>query len=342
MAVEARPLLRPLGILGGSAAVQAIDRKLARPLAGGPLAFLAVAVLRRPEGTVHALSDLPPELAPQLDALCRPRAPFAGLALDRPLIMGIVNATPDSFSDGGRHDSPEAAVRQGLTLLEAGADLLDVGGESTRPGAQPVPAEAQIARTQPVIAELSGRGAVVSIDTRDPAVMRVACAAGARIVNDVSALTAPGAIGAVREAGASAILVHMQGEPRSMQDDARYADVSAEVAEFLRNRIADSIAGGVSADRLAVDPGIGFGKRGVHNVQLLDEIAALHGLGLPVVLGASRKGWIGALDEARPDMRLGGSLAAALAGLDRGVQILRVHDVAETAQARLAWMRFNP
>lgn len=335
------PLLRPLGLFGGAAALGAVEAGLARPLAGGPLAFAAVEVIRREGRRVHALSDLPAESKTLLAALSRPRPAFAGLSLERPLLMGILNATPDSFSDGGLHAAAEAAVRHAATLLEGGADLIDVGGESTRPGAPPVPPDEQIRRIEPVVRALAERGAVVSVDTRDPEVMRAALAAGARIVNDVSALAAPAAIETVARAGASAILVHMQGEPRTMQEQTRYEDVTAEVAGFLAGRIAACKAAGLPPERLAIDPGIGFGKRGAHNVRLLEELAALHGLGVPLVVGASRKGWIGALEPWPPAERLGGSLAAALAALDRGAQILRVHDVSQTHQARLAWERLN-
>ncbi len=341
MTNPAYPLLRPLGLIGGAAALAAVEAGMARPLAGGPLAFAAVEVIRCEGRRVHPLSGLPAELEPRLAALSRPRPAFAGLSLDRPLLMGILNATPDSFSDGGAYAAAEAAVRHAATLLEGGADLIDVGGESTRPGAMPVPPDEQIRRIEPVVRALAERGAVVSVDTRDPQVMRAALAAGARIVNDVSALAAPAAIETVARAGAAAILVHMQGEPRVMQEHPCYDDVTAEVAGFLARRIAACGAAGLPPERMAVDPGIGFGKRGAHNAKLLEELAALHGLGVPVVVGASRKGWIGALEPWPPDERLGGSLAAALAALDRGAHILRVHDVIQTHQARLAWERLN-
>ena len=334
-------LLRPIGLVGGVAALHAVETGLARWLAGGPLAFTAVELIRPGERRVYPLIGLPAEWEPQLADLSQPRPPFAGLSLERPLLMGIVNATPDSFSDGGAHAAAEAAVRHAATLLESGADLIDVGGESTRPGAAIVLAEEQIRRIEPVIRALAERGAVISVDTRDPKVMRAALASGARIVNDVSALAAPDAIETVKRSGASAVLVHMRGEPRTMQEDPRYQDVTLEVMRFLAGRIAACAAAGVPPGRLAVDPGIGFGKRGRHNAAVLEELAALHGLGLPLVISASRKGWIGALEAWPPPERLGGSLAAALAALDRGAQILRVHDVTQTYQARLAWERLN-
>jgi dihydropteroate synthase len=335
------PPLRPIGIVGGRAAARAIEAGLARPLAGGPLAFTAVEAIGREGRSFHDLRALPAKLQPVLQRMSGPRPPFAGLSLDRPLLMGILNATPDSFSERGAHFDSEAAVRHGAWLLEAGADLVDVGGESTRPGAVPVPADEQVRRIEPVIRALANRGATVSVDTRAPEVMRAALAAGARVVNDVSALAAPGAVAAIAETGASAILVHSQGEPRTMQSDPRYENVTLEVVEYLDERLAACIAAGVAPERLALDPGIGFGKRGIHNAQLMDDIGVLHGTGCAVALGASRKGWIGALEAFAPERRLGGSLAAAVAGLDRGVQLLRVHDVAESHQARLAWLSLN-
>ena len=341
MPEKAIACLRPLGIVGGAAAAQAIEAGLARPLAGGPLGFAWVESIGRGGRRIHDVRSLRGELASQLELLSRPRAPFVGLRLDRPLLMGIVNTTPDSFSDGGRHADPNSAVRHGIALLDAGADLLDVGGESTRPGAVPIPGAEQVRRVEPVIRALAERGAVLSVDTRAPDVMRAALEAGARIVNDVSALAAPGALEAVAWAGASAILVHMQGEPGTMQEEPHYQDVTLEVVDNLSSRITACVAAGIAPQRLAIDPGIGFGKRGAQNAQLLEELTALHALGVPVVLGASRKGWIGPLEAWTPAERLGGSLAAALAALDRGVQILRVHDVAQTHQARLAWMALN-
>jgi dihydropteroate synthase len=333
--------LRPLGIVGGAAAARAIGSGLARPLAGGPLAFTLVETIGRGGRRIYEVRRLPAELEAQLELLSRPRPAFAGLRLDRPLLMGIVNTTPDSFSDGGRHPDPQSAVRHGIALLEAGADLLDVGGESTRPGAVPIPGAEQIRRVEPVIRALAERGAVLSVDTRAPEVMGAALEAGARIVNDVSALAAPGALAAVAGAGAWAILVHMRGEPGTMQEEPHYQDVTLDVLDYLSSRMSACIAAGIAPQRLAVDPGIGFGKRGAHNAQLLEDLAALHALGAPIVLGASRKGWIGALEAWPPAERLGGSLAAAQAGLDRGAQILRVHDAAQTHQARLAWMALN-
>jgi dihydropteroate synthase len=264
---------------------------------------------------------------------------FAGCALARPLVMGVVNVTPDSFSDGGDSYDTGAAIARGLKLAQDGADILDVGGESTRPGAAPVPPEEELSRVLPVIDALARAGLVVSIDTRRAVVMRRALAAGARIVNDVSALAGdPDSLAIVAASGASAILMHMQGEPGTMQVAPRYGNVVAEVERFLAQRLAAALAAGMTQDRLAIDPGIGFGKTLADNLALLNGLAMFHGLGCPILLGASRKRLIGALsNEAPVGDRLAGSLALALKGVEAGVQILRVHDVAETVQALRVW-----
>jgi dihydropteroate synthase len=274
-----------------------------------------------------------------LARLCAPRAPFAGLALDRPRLMGVVNVTPDSFSDAGDHADPQVAIAHGLAMLEAGADLVDVGGESTRPGAAPVDPAEEIRRAVPVVKALAERGATVSIDTRHAIVMAAAVAAGARIVNDVTALAGDArSLSLLSDHGASVVLMHMKGEPRTMQVEPRYDDVLLDIYDFLAGRIAACAAAGILPDRICVDPGIGFGKTDAHNLEVLSGLALYHGLGVPLMLGVSRKSFIGRLSRGEaPKQRLAGSLAAGLAGLDRGVQILRVHDVAETAQARTIW-----
>lgn len=264
---------------------------------------------------------------------------WAVLSLDRPLVMGIVNVTPDSFSDGGDHAVPEAAIAHGMRLLEEGADILDVGGESTRPGADPVSSEEECARVLPVIRALADAGAVVSVDTRHAATMRRALDAGARIVNDVTALRGdPDSLDVVAVARCPVVLMHMLGEPQTMQDDPRYGDVVAEVAAHLSDRIAACLSAGIDPDLIAVDPGIGFGKTVDHNLDLLRGTGVFRDLGPPVLVGVSRKRFIASLSrgEAAKD-RLGGSLAAGLFAMDRGADILRVHDVAATVQARAVW-----
>ena len=249
--------------------------------------------------------------------------------------MGIVNVTPDSFSDGGRHDSAAAAIAHGLRLIAEGADLLDVGGESTRPGAAAVPAEEEMARVLPVIEGLAIAGVPISIDTMKPAVARAAVAAGASLWNDVAALSAPGALEAAADLGCQVVLMHMRGEPRTMQDDPRYDDVVAEVEAFLLERAEAAVSAGVARERIWLDPGIGFGKTVAHNLSLLAALPRLVALGYPVLLGASRKRFIASLDPlgTDADARLGGSLAAALTGGQAGVAAVRVHDVRETVQA---------
>lgn len=250
--------------------------------------------------------------------------------------MGIVNVTPDSFSDGGRHDQAAAAIAHGLTLIADGADLLDIGGESTRPGAAAVSADEELARVLPVIAGLRARtDTPLSIDTMKPAVARAALAAGATVWNDVAALTAPDALATAAELGCDVVLMHMKGEPRTMQDAPRYDDVVGEVETFLLARAEAAVAAGVQAARIWLDPGIGFGKTVAHNLALLAALPRLVALGYPILLGASRKRFIASLDPLGQDAgaRLGGSLAAAVAGAGAGVAAVRVHDVRETAQA---------
>ncbi len=346
-------VLAPTGLLRGPAADVAIRAGRARPLTGGPLAFSAVIAWWRAaratawvETTVDvggltawALAQgeaLATAVAETLDRLTAPRAPFAGLPLDRPRVMGILNCTPDSFSDGGDHLSVETAVASGVRMLEAGADILDVGGESTRPGADPVPPAEELRRVLPVVQALADRGAIVSVDTRRAAVMDAALSHGAAIVNDVTALTGdPDSLAMVARHRAPVILMHIQGEPRTMQAHPTYERAIADVTAWLAARVRVCRAAGIPEERLCVDPGIGFGKTVDHNMDLLGHMGALHGLGCAVLLGASRKSFIARLAGADlpPKARGPGSLAAALGAVAQGVQILRVHDVEDTAQA---------
>jgi dihydropteroate synthase len=270
----------------------------------------------------------------------RERQPvFAGLPLTRTLLMGVINVTPDSFSDGGEVLDAAAAVARGLAMLEDGADILDVGGESTRPGATPVTEAEEIARVVPVVGGLAAAGAPVSIDTRRPAVMEAAIASGARIVNDVTALTGdPRSCRLIAETGASVILMHMQGEPATMQLAPHYEGAAREVHAWLAERVAACEAAGIGRGRIAVDPGIGFGKTVDHNLDILAALDRYAGLGCALVVGVSRKSFIGRLSRGEsPKQRLPGSLAAALAAVARGAHILRVHDVDETRQALAVW-----
>lgn len=350
--------IRPLGIYGAApAALDAPDdasREMwgGLPLAGGRLAFSALEVLERsPRGTERrtiGLGDLFERdwgrntlaAADLLEAIRAPRPRLAGLSLDRPRIMGIVNVTPDSFSDGGQHDEAEAAIAHGLRLAEEGADILDVGGESTRPGSDAVTLDDELRRVIPVIEGLRARtDKLISIDTRKAEVMRRAAAAGADILNDVSALTHdPKALDVAAESGLPVMLMHAQGDPKTMNDNPQYSDVVLDVFDYLEGRIRDCVAAGIPKSRLIADPGIGFGKHLHHNVAVLNALSLYHGLGVPLLLGASRKKLIGQISNVEaPRDRVPGSIAAALFGIAQGMQIVRVHDVAETRQAVAVW-----
>ena len=277
----------------------------------------------------------------QRDLISAPRPALAGLDLDVPQIMGILNVTPDSFSDGGDTASLDAACASATAMLDAGADILDIGGESTRPGAVEVDAQEEIRRTAPVITALrnSGVTAPISIDTRKADVADAALKAGATLVNDVSGFTFDPALGPLcAERHVPVCIMHSQGLPETMQDDPQYGDVLFEVFDHLAHRIAALEALGLPRDLMMVDPGIGFGKTIEHNLTLLQNISLFHGLGVPILLGASRKGFIGKLGHAPSHKsRAPGSIAVALAACAQGVQMVRVHDVAETRQALRLW-----
>jgi dihydropteroate synthase len=259
------------------------------------------------------------------------------LDLTRPRVMGILNVTPDSFSDGGRFFDRERALDHARRMLADGADLIDVGGESTRPGAAPVDEADELARVIPVVDELAREGALVSVDTMKPAVMRAAVAAGAAMINDVNALRLPGALEAAASTDAALCLMHMRGEPRTMQAAPAYDDVAAEVRDFLVLRAQACEALGVARDRIVLDPGFGFGKTLAHNLALLRALPALVAAGYPVLAGLSRKSSLGAITGRPPGERLAASLAAALAAVARGASIVRVHDVRETVDALKVW-----
>jgi dihydropteroate synthase len=252
-----------------------------------------------------------------------------------PLVMGVVNVTPDSFSDGGLYLDADAAVAHGERLAADGAAILDVGGESTRPGAEPVPVEEEIERTVPVVERLATQaGAAVSIDTRKAAVAEVALQAGARIVNDVSAFRSdPAMAGLVAGAGAWCCLMHMQGEPPTMQDDPRYDDVVSEVRAFLEERLAFAVAEGVPEERVWLDPGIGFGKTAEHNLELLRRLDEIAAIGRPVVVGTSRKSFLGRLTGRAEHERVPGTIATNVIAYERGARIFRVHDVRDVVDA---------
>ena len=259
------------------------------------------------------------------------------LSLSRPLVMGIVNTTPDSFSDGGHCLVARAAIDHALKLADAGADILDVGGESTRPGAQPVPVDEEIRRVLPVAEALLRRGLVVSVDTRKPEVMQAALAAGVAMINDVSALREPAALETLAGSQAAICLMHMRGEPDSMQAAPAYDNVVEEVAGFLQERIALCEAAGIDRARLVVDPGFGFGKRLEHNLALLAGLSQLAGLGVPVLVGMSRKSMLGSLTGRTALAREFAGVAAHLAAVLRGARIVRVHDVSAMRDALAVW-----
>ncbi len=340
---DARLYLRP----GGLAAGEDGER-----LAGGPLTFdrVELIVWEAHKKPLRALATLPeleawraglaaPQAQHVTELLQRLGAPRAWPPAGRPQVMGILNVTPDSFSDAGEHLLAEAAVAHGLRMVEEGADIVDVGGESTRPGARSVAEAEELRRVVPVVERLAAAGVFVSIDTRKAGVMRAATAAGARIINDVSALThEPGSLEAAAASGARVVLMHMRGEPRSMNVAPHYDEAALEVFDWLAARIGACTVVGIPRERIAVDPGLCFGKREPHNLDILKSLALYQGLGRPVLLGVSRKGWAAWLQERfRPRERLPASLAAAQWGLERGVQILRVHDIAATRQMIDAW-----
>lgn len=331
------PLIEPLGLLQPADAGLAVAAGVALPLSGDLGAFTLARALDPPGPTICA-TQAPPEWRAALQRLGAPAPGWAGLP-PGPAVMGIVNVTPDSFSDGGDRLDPTRAIEAGLAMAEAGAAVVDVGGESTRPGSRPTPPEVERERILPVVTALARAGVTVSVDTRNAATMMAALDAGAAIVNDVSGLVHdPAAAALLARRGCPVVLMHMRGTPETMGSLATYADVAAEVARELAERIAAAIAAGIAPDRIAIDPGIGFAKNAEQNAELLRRLPVLLQLGRPVVAGASRKGFIGRLSGGAEARRRGpGSLAAALLALSRGATLLRVHDVADTVQAVRVW-----
>ncbi|MHB9878943.1 dihydropteroate synthase [Pacificimonas sp. ICDLI1SI03] len=333
--------LRPTGFVD---APFGFDGLVAR-LAGGALWFSQIEILSRneparlvPVAELGALQDHPDWArltAPRPPLLLGPRT----LRFEEPQVMGILNMTPDSFSDGGAHADPAAAAGAAFDMAAAGAAIIDIGGESTRPGAEPVWEQDEIARVAPVLDHLAHAEMLISIDTRKASVMQDALSRGARIVNDISGLTHDDrSLGVVADSGAPVIIMHAQGDPRTMQNTPRYDHTLLDIYDWLSERIAIAEAAGIPRARIIADPGIGFGKTVRHNLELLNGLALFHGLGVPLLLGASRKRFIGALaGEAPVEQRLGGSLAIVSAGLTQGIQLFRVHDVPESVQAVRVW-----
>ncbi len=304
----------------------------------GRQAFTALEVTTVTGSDVKHTLATPGTYNGDLSVFAQAPADFAGLSMGRPRIMGVLNVTPDSFSDGGKFNSTDTAIAHAVTLLEQGADIIDVGGESTRPGAATVDPGEECARVVPVVKALAEKGAKVSIDTRNAKTMAQAIAAGAAIVNDVTALTGEGALDVVAASKVSVILMHMQGQPGTMQHNPTYTWAPGDVYDYLKSRIEACVAKNISLDRVSVDPGFGFGKNDSHGAALFDHMAMFHGLGCVLTIGVSRKSFIGRVSgNEKPDQRLAGSLAGALFAADHGVQMIRVHDVAETRQALAVW-----
>jgi len=323
---------RPIVEWGAGRPADALD------VAGGAGWFAAAETLNR-NGARQRIGarELPDDVQERISA---PRADMVGLNFSRPRLMGVLNVTPDSFSDGGRFNAPAAALTRALELADTGADIVDVGGESTRPGADFVPVDEECARTVPVIEAIrNGSNVPVSIDTRKAAVGREALRAGANLINDISALAfEPELAQVAAQTGAPVCLMHAQGDPATMQNNPAYGDVLLDVYDFLSGRIEVAVAAGIPRDCILVDPGIGFGKTVRHNLELLRGIGLFHALGCPILLGASRKRFIGVIaDVPLADGRAPGSITAALAALSQGVQVIRAHDVDVTRQAMRVW-----
>ena len=350
-----RLYINPIDLHDGACATASIADGEALRLAGGAIAFSRVELVWRrigepPERLVTSVANLwnliagaDPTVAERVSTLVsglsRVRPVFAGMSLDSPRIMAVVNVTPDSFSDGGRYKETRSAIEYGQRLWGEGADIVDVGGVSTRPGADPVSIQEELDRVLPVVEGLRDLPVPISIDTRSAAVMRQAVAAGAAIINDTSAMSHDdGSLNAAHELGVPIVLMHCLGDPKTMQAAPRYVNAPCDVYDYLEARLDACRAHGIDGDRIVVDPGIGFGKTVAHNVEILSRLAMLHGLGAGLLIGASRKSFIEHLSPGTPsDHRMPGSLAAALWALRSGAQLVRVHDVAETKQAALVW-----
>lgn len=354
-AVKADALyLRPCDLFSGAAARAAIAAGAALPLAGGPIAFrrcelvvrgaAGVSSWRAPLAEIRDWAARPGGLvAARIEGLAAnltaKRPDFAGIKLNHPHLFGVLNTTPDSFSDGGDYAGPDAAIDRGHFLVNCGASVLDVGGESTRPGAAPVTVEEECRRVLPVIREIAARGGIVSIDSRHADVMAAALDAGARVLNDVTALTHEAAsLPLASRRQAPSVLMHMQGEPGTMQKAPAYGDVVLDVFDYLEGRVAACGDAAMPRGDLCIDPGIGFGKTFSHNLKILEKLSIFHGLGTVMLVGVSRKSFLAKnRTNMPPKARLAASLAAGLAALNQGVQFLRVHDVPQSRQAIGVW-----
>jgi dihydropteroate synthase len=339
--------LRPTGLLYGRAASAALRDGKAGALAGGHIAFASVHItVGNPSSQSSEIRNYDEisasnegAIAAALLRITSPRPAVAGLALTKIRIMGVVNVTPDSFSDGGLYNETDQAISHAAQLVSAGADIVDIGGESTRPGAETVDDDDECRRVLPVITGLRGNRAKISIDTRKASVMAQAADAGADIINDVSALSHdPKSMSVAKQSNLPIVLMHAKADPKSMQNEAVYDDVLLEVFDYLAARIEACKNAGIERERLIADPGIGFGKHLEQNLQLCEGLSLFHALGVPLMVGVSRKSFIGTVTgEKDPREREAGSIAAALAGVAQGVQIVRVHDVKATVQAQAVW-----
>ncbi|MBT5186835.1 MAG: dihydropteroate synthase [Kordiimonadaceae bacterium] len=347
--------VQPLGLLRGCSA----SGEHFECLAGGNIYFSALKIITRTgkgiqqeivsvEGLRKYLDGLPSDKQDNLSRLIenikKPRPSLMlnnGLVVNwkKPIIQAVLNITPDSFSDGGLFEDFDVSLSHAQKMIDAGADIIDIGGESTRPGAKPVSIESEKKRVLPIIKSLSGKNAILSIDTRNAEVMQEAVDAGAQIINDVSALSHnPENIEVVRKTHVPVVLMHAQGSPVTMQDSPEYENVILDIYDYLKGRIDFCIDAGISRDKIIVDPGIGFGKTVSHNLQIINNLSIFHGLGVPLLLGVSRKSFIGEISSTEiPEKRIAGSIAAAQVCLDQGAQIIRVHDVEEANQAFSVW-----
>lgn len=327
-------LIEPLGLLHGPAVAEAVAAGQAAWLAGGPTAFALGRVL--PHGKIQPIDELP---ADALFRLAAAPPPWAGLPTGRPLVMGVINVTQDSFSDGGEFFATDRAIAGARAMAEAGADLIDIGGESTRPGASPTPPEVETDRILPVIRALAADGILLSVDSRNASTMAAALESGARIVNDISGLAHdPKTLPLVAERRCPVVLMHMRGTPATMQGLTRYDDIAADVTRELAASLAAAEAAGIAREKMVLDPGIGFAKGPGQNEELLARLPVLLNLGCRLLVGVSRKGFVGRLSgETAARRRAAGSIAAGLAALLGGAAILRVHDVAEAVQSVKVW-----
>ena len=332
--------LNPVGVLTGTVPSEALETGSAVPLAGSKSAFCNIEILSKvPNGGFE--STVLPVLPSNSDvgSLIGERPAFAGLCLNRPVLIGVLNVTPDSFSDGGDFFETKKAVSRACELVLEGADIVDIGGESTRPGATPLEENEELERLLPVVKATVAEGIRVSVDTRRATVMKAAIDAGVSVINDVTALTGDqDAINVIASSDVSVVLMHMQGQPQNMQNNPRYSLASIEIFDWLQNSVEACVAAGLPRNRIAVDPGIGFGKTHNHNMEILNRIGMFHGIGCAVAVGVSRKSFLGHIGSVElPKNRLPGTIAATMFAISRGVQIHRVHDLAAVKQAIDVW-----